>query len=200
MKSKTWNKQANSGVYACGSTISRVLIGLALALLVAGCQSPQPEPVADVAQPAAMPAEPVADAPAPVAASSSDAVSCPSQDFNEFLKAYASDESVRKRFTAPVVKVARISDEGVDGYQTVIESVKGADYSGFLLSYRNGKFGFAGGEDQLATDAPGLQLIIKQEANGAYFVTFPDNVEAISYRFERHDDCWLLTEDPEANP
>ena len=39
MKSKTWNKQANSGVSACGSTISGVLIGLALALLVASRRS-----------------------------------------------------------------------------------------------------------------------------------------------------------------
>lgn len=199
MKSKTWNKQANSGVSACGSTISGVLIGLALALLVAGCQSPQPEPVADVAQPAAMPAEPVADAPAPVAAPDADAVACPSQDFNEFLKAYASDESVRKRFTAPVVKVARIEEDENGSDQVVMHSVPAEQYDGFLFSYRDGKYGFSSADGEVGPSDPGLQLIVKAEPNGSYFVTIPDNVEAISYRFERHDNCWLLSEDPEAH-
>lgn len=133
------------------------------------------------------------------ASTQADAPGCPAGDFEGFLQAYASDPAVRERFTAPVLKVARIS-ESEAGDTTVIESVPAAEYDGFLLSYRNGKFGFAGGESDADASAPGLALIVKPEPNGAYFVTFPDNVEAISYRFERHGDCWRLTEDPEATP
>jgi hypothetical protein len=124
---------------------------------------------------------------------------CPARDFEGFLQAYASDPRVRERFTAPVLQVARIS-ESEAGDTTVLESVPADEYEGFLLSYRNGKFGFVGGERDADANAPGLALILKPEPAGAYFVTFPDNVEAISYRFERHGDCWRLTEDPEATP
>lgn len=124
---------------------------------------------------------------------------CPAQDFEGFLKAYASDPLIRERFTAPVLKVADISEDGEGGYALVTRLVAAEDYDGFLLSYRNAKFGFIGDEEAEADD-PRLPLIITLEPNGAYFVTFPDNVEAISYRFERHGDCWRLTEDPEATP
>lgn len=126
--------------------------------------------------------------------------SCPAQNFEGFLKAYASDEQVRRRFTAPVVKVARISDEGDAGYRKVIESVPATEYTEFLLAFRDGKYTFAGLSQAEEAGSPGLSPIITAEPNDTYFVTLPDDVEGISYRFERHDGCWRLTEDPDATP
>lgn len=137
----------------------------------------------------------------PARAGHSGPLACPARDFAGFLRAYASDPATRARFTAPIVKVARVAEtEGAD--VIVIESVPAAEYDGFVLSYRDGKFEFVGEAvgEEAAPDAPGLALIVKPEPDGAYFVTLPDNVEAISYRFQRHEGCWRLTEDPEATP
>lgn len=127
-------------------------------------------------------------------------IACPSQDFEGFLKAYASDEQVRRRFTSPTVMVARISDEGAAGYRKVIESVPAAEYAGFLLAYRNGKYTFAGISPDEEAASPGLSLIVTAEPGETYFVTIPDDTEGISYRFERHEECWRLIEDPDATP
>jgi hypothetical protein len=177
-----------------------VIAPLAFAMLLpalAACQSPSSEPAADGVRPAAASEPPVKiDAAAEASSAGAD---CPSQDFNEFLKAYASDNSIRKRFTAPMVKVARVEESEDGSDQVVMTSVPAEQYDGFLFSYQNGKYGFSKGEAGKISGDPGLQLIVKAEPDGNYFVTIPDNVEAISYRFERHGNCWRLSEDPEAH-
>jgi hypothetical protein len=117
---------------------------------------------------------------------------CPAEDFDAFLRAFASDPQLRTRFTAPLVKAARIVDRGDVGDAQIDVWVEAAKYRDFILRY-------AGGEFRLQPDAP-VKLRVEPAPGGAYDVAIAGDVEGYSYRFAKYGDCWRLAEDPEAVP
>lgn len=121
---------------------------------------------------------------------------CPAAEFDGFLKLFAADPLVRAQYTAPLVRVAQMVDRGDAGDQSQQTYVAAGNYTGFALSYRDGAW-----YPSVAAGAPGpapLDVRISAEDGGAYYVSVPGNVEGVSYRFERHEDCWRLTGDPDA--
>lgn len=121
---------------------------------------------------------------------------CPAADFGGFLKVFASDPLARARYTAPLVRVAQVVDRGDAGDQRQETFVPAADYSGFALSYRDGAW-YPSPEEGAPSPAA-IDVRIAAEAGDAYYVNVPDSVEGVSYRFERHGDCWRLSADPDA--
>lgn len=123
-------------------------------------------------------------------------VACPSQDFDAFLKAYGSDESVRAAYTAPLVQVAQLT-ESEDGDASVQTYSRGDQYDGFLLQYRDGWF--LPVAERAANPTP-VKIAVTTEKDGSRYVTVPGNMEGISYRFAQKDGCWRLTADPDVVP
>lgn len=121
---------------------------------------------------------------------------CPAAEFEGFLKLFAGDPLVRAQYTAPLVRVAQMIDRGDAGDQSQQTYVAAGNYTGFALSYRDGAW-YPSVDAGAPRPAP-LDVRISAEEGGAYFVNVPGNVEGVSYRFERHDDCWRLTGDPDA--
>lgn len=121
--------------------------------------------------------------------------SCPSQDFYTFFKAFASDKTVQRAFTASPVKVEELrSNDMGDHVQTV--HVAAADYKGFNVRYKDGAYHFVDYRGEV--DSSPLRLSISSEGAGKRFVRYLYGMsEGNSYRFERKSDCWYLTEDPE---
>lgn len=125
------------------------------------------------------------------------APACPAQDFDGFIRAFASDARTRLAFTAPLVEVAELGG-GEDGDDPVLVYEQGGDYDQFILQYRDGRWYTAPIED-VAPSTP-IEVATRAEAAGAYYVFIPGSVEGISYRFERRGDCWQLTSDPDVVP
>lgn len=123
------------------------------------------------------------------------APACPSTDFDAFLKAFASDETIERAFTAPLVKVADLGG-GVDGTDSVLLYAAGSDYAGFNVAWRDGAFHFAGPDGNV--DPAPLELQVEPQGDAARIVRYGYGMsEGNSYRFEQRDGCWRLTEDPE---
>lgn len=121
---------------------------------------------------------------------------CPATDFDSFLKVFAADPLVRARYTAPLVRVAQTVDRGDAGDQSQQTYVVAGNYTGFALSYRDGAW-YPSVDAGAPRPAP-LDVRISAEDGGAYYVDVPGNVEGVSYRFERHGDCWRLAADPDS--
>lgn len=121
---------------------------------------------------------------------------CPATDFDGFLKMFAADPLVRARYTAPLVRVAQTIDRGDAGDQLQQTYVLSTDYTGFALSYRDGAW-YPSVEAGAPRPAP-LDVSITAEDGGAQYVSVPGNVEGVSYRFERHGECWRLAADPDS--
>jgi hypothetical protein len=120
---------------------------------------------------------------------------CPSNDFDAFLKVFASDDAVRTAFTAPLVKVAEIEDRGDDGYFPRMTYQTATTYRGFNVVYAGDAFHFVDGNGRrdpkplaLKIDAPSPD---RREVSYLYGMS-----EGNSYRFDLLDGCWRLTEDP----
>jgi hypothetical protein len=125
------------------------------------------------------------------------ATACPAQEFDAFLQRFAADATIERAFTAPLVKVAELGG-GEDGDDTVMTYQSGAAYDQFILMHRDGKWLVEPSEGGAAS-AP-IEIAVRAESDGAHYVSIPGNVEGISYRFERHGDCWQLTSDPDVVP
>jgi len=131
-----------------------------------------------------------------------DAVSpatCPSHDFDAFLKAFASNNDVKQAFISPLVKVAELqSDDNGDHLQWVY--VAAADYAtdqhAFNVSYRNNAFHFVDADGKV--DPAPLRLNIAPAGKQGRTVRYLYGMsEGNSYRFEDESGCWHLTEDPQ---
>lgn len=123
-------------------------------------------------------------------------VACPSQDFDTFLKRYASDDAVRRAYTAPLVQVAVLGG-GEDGDEAVQTYMRGDRYDAFAVQYRDGwvmRFAQSGGAPAAA------RIAVTEEPAGTRLVTLPGNIEGISYRFAQKDGCWWLVSDPDVVP
>lgn len=124
------------------------------------------------------------------------AAQCPSQNFTDFLIAFAGDDSVQKAFTLPLVKVMQYRDVGED-YETYPSYMTAADYSGFRIDH--GADGFHVVDNSGKADPKPTPLEIKPEADGSYYVSYRYGMsEGNSYRFRHQRGCWYLAEDPDA--
>ena len=123
------------------------------------------------------------------------AAACPSGDFEAFLQDFAADEKIERAFTSPLVKVAELGG-GEDGDDTVLVYEAGAKYDGFNLVYADRAFHFVDSEG--TKDRAALPLKIESEGDDVRNVRYQYGMsEGNSYRFERKDGCWYLTQDPE---
>ena len=121
---------------------------------------------------------------------------CPSQDFQTFLKAFASDDAVKQAFTTKVVKVAELKSDDT-GDHTRLVYILGNRYQGFNIRYLNQAYHHVDHEGR--TDQDPLPLDIKPAGKNAQLVRYQYGMsEGNSYRFEAQQNCWYLTEDPEA--
>jgi hypothetical protein len=120
---------------------------------------------------------------------------CPPQDFNEFLRRFASDSHVQSAYTAPLVKVAEIEDRGDEGYFSRMVYEKAATYRGFNVAHADNAFHFIDGRGQ--RDPNPLTLKIDAPTSDRRDVSYLYGMsEGNSYRFEKKGECWVLTEDP----
>lgn len=130
---------------------------------------------------------------APLAAAT--AASCPSQDFDAFLKAFASDAKTERAFTAPLVKVAELGG-GEDGTDTVLVYEDGARYEDFNVAYAGDAFHYVDADG--VQDKSPLKLEVKAQGRDVRAVSYQYGMsEGNSYTFERRNGCWVLTQDPE---
>lgn len=121
---------------------------------------------------------------------------CPSQNFEDFLNAFAGDDGVQRDFTLPLVKVMQYRDAGED-HETYPSYVSAADYSGFRID--RGADGFHIVDSTGKADPMPTPLEIKPEAEGSYYVSYRYGMsEGNSYRFQHRRGCWYLAEDPDA--
>lgn len=121
---------------------------------------------------------------------------CPSRDFDEFLKRFASDKNVQRQFIAPVVKVMELRSDG-DGDWPQPVYMLAEDYSGFNVEYRDGAYHFIDGEGR--ADPSRLRLTASPRGDGKRLVRYNYNMsEGNSYLFENTLGCWRLSEDPDA--
>lgn len=123
------------------------------------------------------------------------AMDCPSKDFATFLKAFATDDDLRHRFTASRVLVTdwQNPDEPQQGTQVI--RVTGSEYTGFTLRYRNGGFHDLGPDGTLSPHAS--QVSVSRRGD-SYFVKYSYNLsEGNSWLFKPMNECWFLVEDPE---
>ncbi len=128
-------------------------------------------------------------------ASDSAPQSCPSHDFDSFLKAFAADERIKQAFTAPVVKVAELGG-GEDGDDTVFVYVLSSNYTGFNVGFVGNAFHYIDASG--SSDAAPLDLKVQSQGKNTRDVSyFYGMSEGNSYRFEERDGCWYLTEDPD---
>ncbi len=130
------------------------------------------------------------------AATDEKAMACPSQKFEDFLKAFASDKATQIAFTAPFVMVEELVDGNEKGFSERSVLVAAQDYDDFNLAHKQD--GFHAVFNESVGPKP-IEVEIKPEAAGAFFVKFRYGVsEGNSYRFHAKNNCWLLAEDPEA--
>ncbi len=122
-------------------------------------------------------------------------IGCPSQDFDVFLRKFASDSQIQSAYTAPLVKVAEIEDRGDEGYFPRMVYEKAALYRGFNVAYADNAFHFIDGRGQ--RDPKPLTLKIDAPTPDSRDVSYLYGMsEGNSYRFEKKDQCWVLAEDP----
>lgn len=120
---------------------------------------------------------------------------CPASDFASFLRAFASDERVRDRFTASVVLVTdwRNVDEPSEG--TEVTPVAKADYRDFTLRFQNGAFHNVAADGSVDPQPQDVKIV--QDGSG-YDVSYLYGMsEGNSWRFAAKDGCWVLSADPE---
>jgi len=123
-------------------------------------------------------------------------VACPAEKFEDFLRIFASDQSVRDAFTMRLVKVEQLMDNEENGYGMQSVYFKKSDYKDFNLVYQKDGFHAVFNEDIGPKSIP---VEIKQENASSYFVRFVYGMsEGNSYRFQKNSGCWYLAEDPEA--
>jgi hypothetical protein len=131
---------------------------------------------------------------------------CPSQNFTNFLAAFASDKAIRNQFTLPQIRVTTLIETERGGYGNKVVSVSKEQYNDFTIVYKNGAFYNVDSEGKAISDA----LIVSPERQADisrlnvvpqgddYFVKTRVGVsEGNSWLFKRNGDCWSLAEDPE---
>lgn len=125
------------------------------------------------------------------------ATSCPSQDFEAFLKSFASDKAMQKTFTTSLVRVEELVDDYDKGYSSRSIYLNKSDYKDFDLVAKEDGFHVLDSDDKASPTVTAID--IKPDGSEQYIVRFAYGMsEGNSYKFKKLKDCWYLTEDPEA--
>jgi hypothetical protein len=120
---------------------------------------------------------------------------CSGNDFLSFLKAFASDDEARDRYTESSVLVTDWRDPNETEEGTAVIAVEKSDYRGFTLRYRDNGFHDVG-PDGVVDPEPSKVDIAKRGED--YEVSYAYNIsEGNSWIFKSRDGCWYLAEDPE---
>lgn len=118
---------------------------------------------------------------------------CPSTTFAGFLEAFASRPAVRSAFSAPLIKVERVGESGLDeiAYTAWVAS---DGYDGFRLRHAAGAFHVVDAAGRQDPDATPVQV---RPVAGGYDVSYRYGMsEGGTYRFLASDGCWTLAEQP----
>lgn len=128
---------------------------------------------------------------------------CPAGDFAAFFRAFVDDPAMRAAHTAPVVKVMELSsDELPDfyherpGYWPVPTYALGSTYANFPVRRQGGQYHLLdGGGAVIPTPA---RVSITEPRRGTRKVRLAMGLsEGRAFLFERHGNCWVLTEEPD---
>lgn len=120
------------------------------------------------------------------------ASSCPSQNFPEFLRAFASQPAVRDAFTDGRIWAQEFSDP--DTYTVARVQVDKAQYSGFNLVAAADGFHASDGSDSV--DPTPIKVDIQRQKDATYVVSYElGSSEGRSYLFVPGKNCWVLAED-----
>ncbi len=124
-------------------------------------------------------------------------VACPSNDFDIFLKAFASDKAVQSAFSHPLIKVEDLIFGETGALDYAFSYVKKSDYKDFDLKYEKDGFHILDGNEKM--DPMPSVIEIKSDDQNTRYVKYQYGMsEGNSYRFRKKEDCWYLTEDPDA--
>ncbi len=125
-----------------------------------------------------------------------ESISCPSQNFEEFLKKFASDKAIQAAFTLPLIKVEELVDDNDKGFSSRSIYFNKLNYQNFDLAYQEDGFHILDSEGK--ADAKVTPIETKSEAADTYYVKYQYGMsEGNSYRFKNQNGCWYLAEDPE---
>lgn len=126
----------------------------------------------------------------PVQAVSPAAARCPSTDFGQFLRAFASAPAVRRAFVVPLVRATvLVSDADRDRLEPAY--IRGERTDAFNVAYRAGSFHHVGVD---GIDADPLPLDIRTPSPDVRDVSYVyGSSEGRSFEFIRREDCWYLT-------
>lgn len=118
---------------------------------------------------------------------------CPAATFAGFLEAFASSPAVRSTFSAPLIKVARVGEAGVEEF-AYTAWVASDGYDGFRLRHAAGAFHVVDADGHQDPDVTPVQ--VRPTADG-YDVSYRYGMsEGGIYRFLASDGCWTLAEEP----
>lgn len=121
--------------------------------------------------------------------------SCPAPDFAGFLRAFASDESVRRANTAPFVQVTEWVDIDETELGTAVERVPREKYDAFKLRRDGDRYLHVEHDDVPEPIAVEPRVTALPEG---YRVEYIFNMsEGNSWTFARTQDCWQLVADPD---
>jgi hypothetical protein len=131
----------------------------------------------------------------PAPARGAAAPSCPADNFDDFLVAFAADDRVRRAYTAPHVDVTDWVDVDETGLGTETVRVPREKYEDFKLRHRGGRYVHVEFDD---VDEP-IPVEPKVAARpGGYRVEYIFNMsEGNSWMFARTEGCWQLVADPD---
>jgi hypothetical protein len=132
---------------------------------------------------------------APLASPADSKSACPAREFEGFLRAFASDDGVRRQFTMPSVLVTDWKNVEETQQGTVVESVDRDSYVGFNLRHMDDGFHDVGPDGDVSPNPSNLKI---EKRGEGYLVAYSYNLsEGNSWLFKAKDGCWFLTEDPE---
>lgn len=123
--------------------------------------------------------------------------SCPSSDFEEFLKVFANDQHLQARYIAPQVKTTNVDlDVGEDYVSRMVSRDEFLARREFEITYRDGEFHPSDAAPSIEPSALPYRVRLQEMPDGSYLAGVPESVEGYDFRFEWRNDCWLLTEGP----
>ena len=129
-------------------------------------------------------------------ASSAPGPTCPADNFEGFLRAFASDARVRDAFTAPAVTVTDWVDASVENPVEQTAQVPAARYSGFTLNFHAGGYYHLDADGNRYGDP--VEVVTRPHGSG-YEVRYVFGMsEGNSWLFKPDGDCWRLWADHES--
>lgn len=115
---------------------------------------------------------------------------CPSQQFDGFLKAFASSSASRRAFTAPIIRVSEFESlEGGDRVVTVAYTA--ADYDRFNVVFEGGAFHHIDAAGHV--DPAPLPIDVRPDNQGGQTARYAYGMsEGRAFQFDQVGSCWRL--------